>query len=111
VFSQPVLEDLREPGSYCVPSAPLGIELHLEIPGNLVVSKVVLTVDVVVGSEGTVSEDDVQKSPFHLSTIFKETLPLRLTKGEVHHFSMVAAEKSNCVRCLLRCTPQGPAEK
>jgi hypothetical protein len=83
----------------------------MEIPGNPVVSEVVLAADVVVGSEGTVPEDDVQKSPFHLSTIFKETLPLQHTKGEVHRFSVVATEKSNCVRCLLRCTSQGPTEK
>jgi hypothetical protein len=50
--------------------------LHLEIPGNPIVSEVVLAVDVMVGSKGTVPEDDVQKSPFHLSTIFKEILPL-----------------------------------
>jgi hypothetical protein len=55
------------------------------------VSEVVLAADVVVRSEGNVPEDDIQESPFHLSTIFNKILPLRHTQGEVDCYSVVAA--------------------
>jgi hypothetical protein len=91
-------EDLRQPSTHTVPRRPLSIQLHLQVPGDLIVCEVVLTADVYAGSEDDMPENDIEESPFHVSSIVQHTAPFQQVEREVNGLLVILVVEPNTVR-------------
>jgi hypothetical protein len=104
-------EDLRQPSTHTVPRRPLSVQLHLQVPGDPVVCEVVLTADVHADSEDDMPENDIEESPFHISSIVQHTALFQQAEREVDGLPVIPIVEPNTVRDIAWAASRRPANR
>jgi hypothetical protein len=68
-------------------------------------------VDVQANSEDNMPENDIEESPFHISSVVQYIAPFRQAEKEVNSLPVIPAEEPNTVRGIAWVASQRPANR